>query len=71
MKAFKPYPNKKDAQKFCPGGACRKEFWASGGVSVHKLKIHVQTWIKEFLPELLRDELARERRRDAAKKTAA
>jgi hypothetical protein len=30
-----------------------------GGLSVHRLKLSVQKWMRELFPELLADELAR------------
>lgn len=53
FKPFKPAPNKIKDQVFCPGGNCRKEFWKHGGVSLHKLKVHVQQWAREALKEEL------------------
>ena len=45
--AFKPRAQKVDEQKFCSPN-CRKEFWKHGGVSLHKLKHHVQQWVAEI-----------------------
>ncbi len=36
------------SQKFCTS-QCRKEFWKHGGVSVHRLRLSVQGWIREYL----------------------
>ncbi len=44
--AFKPRAQNAGDQKFCSAN-CRKEFWKHGGVSVHKLKLHVQQWVAE------------------------
>jgi hypothetical protein len=63
FKAAPPSPRRKPGTiKFC-SPACRKEFWRYGGVSVHRLRIHVQGWIREALPEILAPLLEAELRR--------
>jgi hypothetical protein len=43
-------------QKFCQAN-CRKEFWKHGGVSVHRLKIHVLQWLREELAKIEKEKL--------------
>lgn len=62
MTAFKPsdHPrNRQENQKFCKAN-CRKEFWKHGGVSVHRLKVHVRAWVERWLAELLPKLIERE-----------
>jgi hypothetical protein len=63
FKASPTSPRRKiGTQKFCTP-QCKKEFWRYGGVSVHRLRIHVQGWIREALPAILAPLLEAELRR--------